>query len=107
MKKLPKKELIKLAKNELKSSIPIINLPSSLHFEIVDEALVEMFECGYRKAEFKFLKENYEIDIQMFGVFILNKVRDAYNKPQNITLVIEDEFKKYKKQYLKKNKDEL
>lgn len=45
-------------------------------------------------------KEKYKTDIMMFGVFLMNKVRDAYNKPENIQIVIEDEFKKYEKQYL-------
>lgn len=46
-------------------------------------------------------QEKYDTDIQMFGVFLMNKVKEAYNKPKNITIIIEDEFKKYKKQYLK------
>jgi len=46
-------------------------------------------------------KEKYKTDIMMFGVFLMNKVRDAYNKPENIQIVIEDEFKKYEKEYLK------
>jgi len=46
-------------------------------------------------------KEKYKTDIMMFGVFLMNKVRDAYNKPENIQIVIEEEFKKYEKEYLK------
>lgn len=49
----------------------------------------------------KLTQEKYEEDIMMFGVILMNKVRDAYNKPENIQIVIEDEFKKYKKEYLK------
>lgn len=46
-------------------------------------------------------QEKYKTDIMMFGVFLMNKVRDSYNKPENIQIIIEDEFKKYEKEYLK------
>lgn len=46
-------------------------------------------------------QEKYEEDIMMFGVFLMNKVKSALHKPENLTLIIEDEFKKYKKQFLK------
>lgn len=46
-------------------------------------------------------QEKYEEDIMMFGVFLMDKVKAALHKPKNLTVIIEDEFKKYEKQYLK------
>ena len=49
----------------------------------------------------KLTEEEYETVIKMFGVFLMNKVKEAYNKPENLTIIIDDEFEKYKQQYLK------
>lgn len=57
-----------------------------------------------KEKQINISKEKYETDIMMFGVFLMNKVRDAYNKPENIQIIIEDEFKKYEKEYLKNEK---
>ncbi len=49
-------------------------------------------------------EEQYEIDIQLFGVFVMKKVMEKYTNGGKLTIIIEDEFKKYKKQYLKNGK---
>ena len=54
-----------------------------------------------KQKQVTFTQEKYEEDIMMFGVFLMNKVKAALHKPENLTVIIEDEFKKYKKQFLK------
>jgi hypothetical protein len=46
-------------------------------------------------------KDKYETDIMMYGVFLMNKVKESLDKKEYLTIIIEEEFKKYKKQYLK------
>ncbi len=44
----------------------------------------------------------YEADIQMFGVFMMNKVMEKYKNGGKLIIIIEDEFEIYKNKYLKK-----
>jgi hypothetical protein len=51
MEKITKKELKKLAKDYYKIEPIIQEIPDALNREIVKEALLKMFEAGYRYGE--------------------------------------------------------
>lgn len=51
MKKISNKELKKLAKDYYKREPTIQEIPDALNREIIKEALLKMFEDGYRYGE--------------------------------------------------------
>lgn len=53
------------------------------------------------EKQIKLTEEEYETVIKMFGVFVMGKVMDAYKNKENVTIIVDDEFEKYKQQYLK------
>ena len=55
MKKISNKELKLLSKQALKTSIIVSEIPDALNQEIVREALIEMYETGYRYGEAKII----------------------------------------------------
>ncbi len=86
MKKLDKKEIIKLAKLALKTDISVNNIPDSCYRDFVIEALVSMYENGYNYCAANFFKIQAD-DIEFIKKLIVIELTKDYSLESSIEQV--------------------